>query len=186
MKKFLTLPNCITLLRILGTAVMAFMKPLTQPFFLLYSFLGLTDAMDGYLARKTKTAGAFGAKLDSVADLLFYSVMVLKILPRLAELLPWQFWWVLGSILVLRLTAYAVVAIRDKQFAAYHTPLNKLSGFAVFCVPYILNLTYGGLLCWIPCVIGLFASGEELLIHTTSYGNHYKMKKQKSDEGKGE
>lgn len=180
MRKYLTVSNCITLLRIIGTVVMGFIKPLTTRFFWLYSFLGLTDALDGYIARKTNTTSKFGAKLDSAADLLFYSVMILKILPRLAELLPWQFWWVLGGILTMRLAAYAIVAIRDKQFAAYHTKLNKMSGFSVFCVPYILNLTYGGLLCWIPCIIGFFASCEELLIHTTSYGNRYKMKHQKT------
>lgn len=181
MKKYVTVPNCITLLRIVGTGVMAFIEPLTKQFFWLYSFLGLTDVLDGFIARKWHLTSRFGAKLDSVADLLFYSVMVLKIMPRLVELLPPQFWWVLGGMLALRLTVYAIVAIRDKQFAAHHTILNKITGFTVFCVPYILNLAYGALLCWIPCIVSFFASGEELLIQTTSYGKRYKVKEQKTN-----
>ena len=42
----------------------------------IYTFAGLTDVLDGWLARKTGRASEFGARLDSVADLLFYSVLL--------------------------------------------------------------------------------------------------------------
>ena len=36
-------------------------------FLAVYTLAGLTDALDGWLARKTGTASAFGARLDSIA-----------------------------------------------------------------------------------------------------------------------
>lgn len=174
MKKFLTIPNCITLLRMVSTLVMAFLEPLSRAFFLVYTFAGLTDILDGFIARVTKTVSKFGAKLDSIADLLFYAVMLLKLLPKLGEILPWYIWLAVTVVLALRLAAYIAAAIKEKQFAAHHTILNKITGFCVFCVPYILPLHFAAQLCWIPCIIGGLASTEEILIQTTPYGKRYK------------
>ena len=164
-----------------GTVIIGFLEPRTTAFFTVYTLTGITDVLDGFIARITKTASKFGAKLDSTADLLFYSVMLLKILPVLAEILPWSIWVAVGVVLALRLSAYIVAAIKEKQFAAHHTILNKITGFTVFCVPYILPLSFAASLCWIPCVVGALASGEELLIQTTPYGKRYK-KEVKSHE----
>ncbi len=174
MKKYLTLPNCITLLRMASTLVMAFLEPLSQWFFAVYTFAGLTDVLDGFAARITKTVSKFGAKLDSVADLLFYGVMLVKLLPVLGKILPWYLWAAVAVVLGLRLCAYVIAAAREKQFAAHHTILNKITGFTVFCVPYILALPCAAILCWIPCTVGGLASAEEILIQTTSYGRRYK------------
>lgn len=181
MKKYFTVANCITLLRMVSTVVMAFLAPLTTEFFAVYTFAGITDALDGFIARLTRTMSKFGAKLDSVADLLFYTVMLLKILPSLGEILPWYIWLAVGLVLALRLIAYIAAGIKEKQFAAHHTILNKITGFAVFCVPYILPLSFAAALCWVPCVVGGLASTEEILIQTTPYGKRYK-KEVKSHE----
>ena len=134
MKKYITVPNCITFLRMVSTVVMAFLEPLSQAFFAVYTFAGITDVLDGLIARLTKTMSKFGAKLDSVADLLFYTVMLLKILPTLGKILPWYIWIAVAVVLLLRLIAYGAAAVKEKQFAAHHTILNKITGFTVFCV----------------------------------------------------
>lgn len=46
---------------------------------------GLTDIIDGAVARSTNTVSAFGARLDSLADIMFVSVCMWKLLP-VAEL----------------------------------------------------------------------------------------------------
>ena len=63
--------NFITVLRMAGTGMLLFTAPLTPAFYLLYTLCGVTDALDGIIARATKTASAFGARLDSIADLMF-------------------------------------------------------------------------------------------------------------------
>ena len=75
--------NKITALRILGTIVLVFLKVPSAVFYLIYTLTGITDVLDGYFARKTGTASEFGARLDSVSDIIFYTVMLLKLLPSL-------------------------------------------------------------------------------------------------------
>ena len=87
MRKTLFSANAITLLRISGTAVLLFLRPFSPAFFVVYTLTGVTDVLDGFVARKTGTASDFGAKLDSAADLLFYGVMLLKIFPVLSVIL---------------------------------------------------------------------------------------------------
>ena len=55
--------------------------------YILYIFCGLTDMVDGKIARKTGTTSTFGARLDTVADLVFLLVCGIRILPRI-NLIP--------------------------------------------------------------------------------------------------
>lgn len=71
MKRFLSLPNILTSARIVCAALMPFFALPSTGFYVVYTFGGLTDAVDGTVARKLKLESEFGAKLDSVADLLF-------------------------------------------------------------------------------------------------------------------
>ena len=54
---------------------------------------------------------------------------------------------------------------RDRRFAALHTYMNKLTGAAVFVLPYFLRLPFAPAYCWAVCGIAALASTEELLIH---------------------
>ena len=61
------------------TALFLLFLPLGSVRFLaVYTIAGLTDVLDGWLARKTGTASPFGARLDSIADLLFYGILILR------------------------------------------------------------------------------------------------------------
>jgi len=162
------LPNCITSLRILGTASLLFVDPFTSAFFAIYTLSGLSDVFDGAIARLMKTTSRFGAKLDSVADMLFYAVMIFKIFPVLWSKLPKIFWIVLCCVVSVRIIAYTVAALKYHRFSSLHTHMNKLSGFAVFTVPYFIHLGCAVPLCWTVCVISGIASLEELIIHIRS------------------
>ena len=163
--KYLTIPNLITSLRIAGTICLLFIPPLTPIFLMLYTFTGITDVLDGLIARITRTTSEFGAKLDSIADLLFYTVMLIRIFPVMWIRLPVEIWYAVGAILVLRLLAYLVAAIRYRRFASLHTYMNKLTGAAVFCVPYVISQSLAVPACWGVCGIAAASSVEELLIH---------------------
>ncbi|MBQ6866890.1 MAG: CDP-alcohol phosphatidyltransferase family protein, partial [Clostridia bacterium] len=63
--------NLITILRILASAALLFCPALSPAFFAVYIFAGVTDMLDGFVARRTGTASDFGAKLDTAADLIF-------------------------------------------------------------------------------------------------------------------
>ena len=165
MSRLINLPNFITILRILGTLLLVFVAPMSAWFFILYSFAGFTDILDGYIARRTKTTSDIGAKLDSIADLLFYSVMLLKIMPILLDTLPTAMWIAINSTVVLRLVSYAVAAWKYHRFASLHTWMNKATGALVFGIPYMISLPVALPYCWTGCTIAALATVEELLLH---------------------
>ena len=83
----------LTSLRILGAVILLFIQPLSAAFFVIYTLSGVSDAVDGTVARATHTSGEFGARLDSIADLLFYAVMLIKVFPVLWVKLPKSIWY---------------------------------------------------------------------------------------------
>ena len=168
MKKLLTVPNLLTALRIAGALALIWIEPLSALFFVIYTISGVSDALDGPIARATGSASELGARLDSAADLLFYVVMMLRILPELVRRLPGWIWYWVGAILALRVAVYVTAALRFRRFAALHTYFNKLTGLAVFLVPYF---TLGAALteyCIAVCVVGSLSSTEEWLLHLTA------------------
>lgn len=157
--------DAVTFLRIVGTLLLAFLRPLSRGFFRVYALTGLTDVLDGWIARKTKTASDFGARLDSIADLLLYAVMLLRVFPVLWNTLPMDIWYAVAVILILRVSAYGVAAVKYRRFASLHTRLNKVTGGAVFLIPFLLVTEYVTVYCRITCIIAAAAALEELAIH---------------------
>lgn len=176
MKNLSAIPNTVTALRIVGTAALLLVEPFTAGFFIVYSLCGLTDILDGMLARLLKCKSELGAKLDSVADMLFYGMMILRILPELITLFPVFLWIMIAASAAIRLTAYCVAAVKYRRFASLHTYLNKLSGLAVFAVPYIVKLPFALPVCIAVTAITVLASLEELIIHSVrnGYGQNIK------------
>ena len=91
-EKLKNLPNSITVMRMVGTVSLLFTKPMSLLFYIVYCITGLVDVLDGFFARKLKVSSDFGAKLDSIADLLFYSVMIILLIPVLWEKLHKSIW----------------------------------------------------------------------------------------------
>lgn len=142
-----------------------FLPPVSVGFLAVYTLAGLTDVLDGWLARKTGTASPFGARLDSAADLLFYGILLFRLFPVLRQRMPVGIWYAVAAVVLVRLAAYAVAFCKYRQFAALHTRLNKLTGAAVFLLPYVLAVSAGGPYSWAVCLLALAAAAEELLIH---------------------
>ena len=64
--------NIITFVRLLCSIAILFCPVFSVAFYSLYITAGLTDMIDGRVARKTNTVSEFGAKLDTVADFVFH------------------------------------------------------------------------------------------------------------------
>ena len=160
--------NIITVFRILGTVCIIFLSPLKSAFFIIYTVTGITDLLDGMIARLSHTASALGARLDSIADLFFYTVTLIKLLPILWRTLPGFIWIIVGATLFSRLFSYVIAAIKFNRFAAHHTWLNKITGLLVFAIPYFLITPFAALYCFIVCSAGVLSTAEDLYIHITS------------------
>lgn len=155
--------NWITAGRILLSFALLRTAPLSGPFLWCYAGCGLSDMLDGWVARKTGTAGRGGAALDSGADLVFAAAALWKLLPVLLERLPG---WVLpacGGIAALRLAAYGVGFVKFRRFAALHLRSNKLTGLALFLSPWLLTLWEGGGAAALLCALTGLSALEELV-----------------------
>ena len=163
--QYLTIPNCLTFCRILGSVGLLIIEPLSRLFYILYALTGVTDVLDGFIARATKSTSEFGAKLDSVSDLVLYTVMILRIFPALFAMLPVSIWYLVGLILVLRLISYLVAAMKYHRFASLHTYGNKVTGALVFLIPFSLLTPVYTVFCFGVCLAGFLSSLEELTVH---------------------
>lgn len=149
--------NIITSCRIVCSAVLLFFPTFSPAFYILYCLAGLTDMIDGTVARKTGTVSEFGSKLDTAADIVFTAVCLIKILPDL-EISVWLWIWIaaIAGIKVINVIAGFIV---QKRFAAQHTVLNKITGAVSFVLPLTLSfvdLSYSaGVVCTVATVAAL-------------------------------
>ena len=60
--------NTITFFRIAASIVLLSCPVFSPAFYTLYIAAGLSDMLDGYVARKSNTDSRFGARLDTIAD----------------------------------------------------------------------------------------------------------------------
>lgn len=157
--------DTITTVRIAAALILFFLPLHSARFLAVYTLAGLTDVLDGWLARKTGTASDCGARLDSIADILYFAVLLFRLLPVLWRTMPVEIWYAVGVVILMRLAAYAAAAIQYHRFAALHTWLNKLTGAGVFLLPYVLAVSTGVAYSWAVCILAFAASLEEMLIH---------------------
>ena len=124
------LPNGISVLRMVGSIGLLFCEVTGWPFWVLYALCGISDLVDGWLARKLQAESKAGAVLDSVADIVFVACCAIRLLPVLA--IP--FWlWIWGGVIVLMKIVNQVSAlVIYKRFCLPHTSANKLTGFLLF------------------------------------------------------
>ena len=136
MKKYIA--NIITGSRIIFSLPLLFIPLSSAWFYVFYLFCGLTDMIDGTIARKTGAVSKLGAKLDTIADFVFMLVCSIKILP-LIRIALWLWVWII-IIASIKIFNIALVFIRKKKLISIHSVFNKITGFALFLLP--LSLTF--------------------------------------------
>lgn len=161
------IPNCISFLRIILSVLLLYFRPLSLLFHTIYIICGLTDIMDGYIARKMGATSRFGARLDSIADLVMVGVILIKYYP-IVKLTDQILIWII-AISILRLGSITVAYIKFKTFAILHTYGNKFTGIVLFVFvilyPHINNTT---VLAYVICIVASLSSIEELIIQVSS------------------
>ena len=85
--------NILTIFRILGSILLLFFPVFSKEFYSIYLLCGFSDMIDGTIARKTNSASEFGAKMDTVADIVFVAVSLIKLLSTI-HIPGWLWIWV--------------------------------------------------------------------------------------------
>lgn len=161
-------PNLITSTRILAAIALIFLEPFSVEFFVIYGLAGLSDALDGFFARLLKASSKLGSVLDSISDLLFYTILAVKIVPTLINIFEWYHWAIIAVPFVFHMLGYLLCALKFKKFSSIHTYANKIMSFFIFFFPFFLiNQIYW--LYTIYMIVGgvfaLYSSIEINLIH---------------------
>ena len=160
------IPNILSLLRILCAMILLFVEPFGALFFTVYIFCGLSDMLDGYIARKTKSTSAAGAVLDSIGDAVLCVVMLCILLPLIripTAIIVW-----ISGIAMIRVASLAAGYYKYRKLTFLHTYLNKFTGLILFCVPLLYTFVNIPIWCILPCVIASISAVEELTISIIS------------------
>lgn len=161
-----SLPNFLTFSRIILSPLLLFTIPLSLPFYIIYFACGLSDVLDGFIARKMGASSEFGAKLDSIADLFMFTALLVTLF-RVVSPPPALILWIV-VICLIRLASILVVYQKHKTFAILHTIGNKLTGLLVFLSPIALLFMQIQVVAFIICLVATLSAIEELLINLKS------------------
>ena len=151
--------DLITGTRILFSASLLFCPAFSLSFFVLYITAGLTDMIDGTVARMTGTTSEFGAKLDTAADFMLVVVCLIKLLPKL--FVPLWLWLWIGGIALIKVVNFTSGFILQKMFVTVHTVLNKVTGILLFVLPITLPVTELKYSAPFVCTVATFAAIQE-------------------------
>ena len=151
--------NTITFFRIAASTVLLFYPVFTPAFYAFYIAAGLSDMLDGFVARKTDTVSKLGARLDTIADFVFVVVCLIKLLPILS-IPAWMYVWI-GIIALIKVVNIISGFAVQKKLVAVHSVMNKAAGALLFLLPLtipVLSLKYSAI---VVCAVVTFAAIQE-------------------------
>ena len=148
--------NVITISRIVSSLILLLCPTLSASFYCVYVLTGITDFLDGFIARRTRTTSQLGAKIDTMADTIFVVVCLIKFLPKIRFPL-----WIYTWIVVVAIINFILGFMVNKKYPAVHSVMNKITGVILFLLPLTfarIDLRYSGAFA---CVVATFAAIQE-------------------------
>jgi cardiolipin synthase len=128
-------PNTLSWCRLVGSP---WLLPLAWSgqrrwLFIGFVLLGLTDWLDGFLARRWNQVTERGSKLDAVADLVFYPTAAAILAIVFPAYLESNLDWIVVTLLAL-VVMLGVSQWRCGKIILLHTHLSRAAGVVVFLV----------------------------------------------------
>ena len=153
------IPNYISISRIIMSIALLFLKTFSITFYIIYIYCGLSDMLDGFLARKYKITSQFGAKIDSIADMIFVFVSVLKIIPFIKISIIIYIWIII--IVLIKIFNIIFGYIKYKKLTLLHSVANKITGFVLFILTLIIEFIDIKIIATLTCGIATFSAIQE-------------------------
>ena len=151
--------NIITGFRILISIALLFCPVFSPAFYVLYLIAGVSDMIDGIIARRTNTVSEFGARFDTASDFVFVVVCLIKMLP-VVSMPIWLCVWIV-IIALIKIVNIISGCIVQRKLVAIHSVMNKVTGVLLFVLPLtfsIVPLKYSA----IPvCAVATIAAVQE-------------------------
>ena len=154
--------NAVTSLRLIIVPLLAYTATIQSRtiFLALFVIGGLSDAIDGVIARKLKCQTPWGSAFDTVADVLFYPAGLLSALfiPELAE--QWQI--IVGVIALLGI-AMTTCALRGKM-SIEHKWTAKIGSLCMFLfIIYTITIGYSTIFFSIVAILAIIAAVDKFI-----------------------
>ena len=130
------IPNIITLSRIPMAVALPFVQSSPAIFWTLYLLCGLSDILDGAVARLAGTESRIGERLDTLSDIVFVAVWMVLFIPAI-NVGRWLWIWI-GIIAFIKVVNVISGLAMKKGFVAKHTRANKATGILLFLLPMII------------------------------------------------
>ena len=165
--------NIITGIRILLSVALLFFPVFSSVFYILYTAAGLSDMIDGTVARKTGTVSKSGSKLDTSADLVLVIVCLIKLIPVL-HIPTWLFIWI-SIVALIKMINIISGYVMYKEFVPVHTVMNKVTGILLFILPLtvtIINLKYSGAFVSAVATFAAIQEGHSIRTGRSETKNH--------------
>ena len=158
--------NLISGSRIVIAVFLFFFSEITGVFLALYCYCGISDLVDGPVARKTGYTSATGAMLDTIGDVLTYLALA-KIFIAHKYVPAWVIVWML--ITAVGFAASGLIALkRFGKFSLVHSLFGKFLGVGVFLLPFAQKFNFGVVWMGVICTISSIAAIESILIECLS------------------
>lgn len=151
--------NILTACRIFGSILLLLFPAFSKEFYIIYLLCGFSDMIDGTIARKTNSTSQFGSQLDTVADLIFVVVSLLKLLPAI-HIPEWL--WIWGCLIaIIKINNIIWGYVSKKQFISVHTIMNKATGLLLFLLPLTISFVKLKYTAIVVCSIATFSAIQE-------------------------
>lgn len=120
--RWLTVPNLITGLRIVGSPALVLLACSQRPMAVatVVAFLVFTEWLDGVLARALHQRSKLGARLDTVGDASFYTCLLVSLAILFPEAMTRQAGWMAAAIGSYAISWLAALA-KFRMLPSYHT-----------------------------------------------------------------
>jgi CDP-diacylglycerol--glycerol-3-phosphate 3-phosphatidyltransferase len=151
--------NVLTGCRILGSILLLFFPAFSLGFYVTYLLCGLSDMVDGTIARRTNSVSRFGSQLDTVADMVFVIASLIKVLPAID--VPLWLWIWGGAIALIKVGNIIWGYVVRRQFVSIHTIMNKVTGFILFLLPLTLSFMELDFAAMFVCLIATISAIQE-------------------------
>lgn len=154
--------NIITILRFLLSIAMIFFEFISLPFMIIYLIAGFSDMLDGFVARRINIQSTLGSRLDTLADIIFFMVCIVKIW----QIIGFKIWeiFLIAVILLIKLSSMLINFIISKSpVVNVHSIANKITGLLLFFIPVSINLNFSQYYICLVIIIAIISSSDELI-----------------------
>lgn len=160
------LPNIISASRGMAALAMLLFPVFSTGFWALYCWGGISDMIDGPIARRLGAVSEKGSRIDSLADLVFITCSAIMILPSIG--LPIWVWLWIAAIGLVKVACIIIGSLRLQKFTIPHSISNRLTGLLLFCLPFAI-IPFGVLIpAIIVCTVATASLFEDIPIFATA------------------